>query len=303
MAPFENDTYLTICIEFRCNNRCSSCMLRGIRRQLTAVSFKQYQDIIRKNGESRQYSGLILSGAEVTLNDRLLDYVRVARDSGAFRSLRIQTNGRRLANPDYCKELIAGGINEFFVSLYGDTPQVHDSLTGVPGSFGETLAGLENLEREPVRMFTNTVMTAWNYASLPGIGRLVSRFSRLREMHFWNYWPMGAEDDVGLVASLGAVRPYLLQALREGGADNRQLVVKNYPECLLGSYRGCLDNSQAATIIDKKYWEKFHLNNFGRCSFRNSCLSDNCAGLTAAYVDKFGWEKDLLKPLAAPAHS
>jgi hypothetical protein len=162
-----------------------------------------------------------------------------------------------------------------------------------------TFWGLKNINRQPVTLFTNTVITTWNYASLPGIVRLLSDFSRVWEIHFWNYWPMGAQDDKGLVASLASIRPHLWRALSDARARHRRLVVKNYPECLLGPHRVCLDNSQAATIIDKRYWEKYHLNRFGQHFYQKTCLSSKCDYLTAAYIDKFGYETDILGPLPA----
>lgn len=114
---------------------------------------------------------------------------------------------------------------------------------------------------------------------------------------------MGAQDETDLVAPLAAIRPYLLEALSDSEARNRRLVVKNYPECLLGPHRACLDNSQAATIIDNRYWQKYRLNKFGQCFNKDTCISSKCDGLTAAYIKKFGWEEDILKPLSAPDHS
>ena len=58
--------------------------------------------------------------------------------------LTIETNGMRCTSE--IADKIAGGKNPFVsVSLDGSTPDVHEWVRGVPGSFEKTLIGIENL--------------------------------------------------------------------------------------------------------------------------------------------------------------
>jgi len=86
----DTSDYITIAIWFECNNRCRTCMLSG---DYDAPSSSEYQSLVR--AYSKKYSGLILSGREVTTFPGLVGYVKYARDY--FSHIMIQTNARKLA--------------------------------------------------------------------------------------------------------------------------------------------------------------------------------------------------------------
>jgi radical SAM protein with 4Fe4S-binding SPASM domain len=60
------------------------------------------------------------------------------------------------------------------VSLEGAEPEVHERLTGVPGSFKRTLEGLESLRQAGVHVHTNTTLNAANEGFIEAIIRLVA---------------------------------------------------------------------------------------------------------------------------------
>ena len=55
--------------------------------------------------------------------------------------MRIQTHGMRLAEQDYCSELVEAGVDEYFVSVTAADAASHDAITGVAGSFERRSAG------------------------------------------------------------------------------------------------------------------------------------------------------------------
>ena len=50
-------------------------------------------------------------------------------------------------------------------------------------------------------------------------------------------------------------------------------------------------------FIDPSFWPEFMRNGFAQCIHRERCGSRKCLGLNTAYVKKFGWQPDALKPL------
>ena len=293
---------LTITIGFQCNNDCLCCMLRGIRGKLTPVTFEQYKEILTENSAKTKSSLLILSGAEVTLNHDLLQFVEYARDLNSFANIRIQTNGRKLSNIDYCRKLVASGVNEYFLSLHGHNEDVHEDLTQSRGSFRETLSGIENLSKMDTRILTNTVVTRRNYFSLPEIVDLVSNYPNVLQMQFWMYWPMSPHDKYDLLESYLTIRQYLVNAMTRGEERQIPTVVKGFPECLLGPYAHHLDNSQPRTILDDFFWKLFDENSTGTCIHKSKCTSQECKGLIPAYIDKFPWDMVSLAPFLSKSH-
>lgn len=253
------------------------------------------------NARARKWKGLTLTGAEVTLRPDLPELARRARDSG-FDHVRIQTHGARLSDPHYCRTLVDAGVDEFFVSVAAADAATHDSITRVPGSFAQTLRGLQNLEEFPgVVSLTNTVVTRRSYRCLPDVVSALAPLRRLAQMEFWAYWPMRETDDLDLIVSHDAALPFLREAIVRARALGRGVEVKNFPQCLLGEFGDALDNGQPQLVIDPEFWVQFMRNGFHQCAHRAACGSTQCLGLNTAYVNKYGWQADMLSPLPREA--
>jgi MoaA/NifB/PqqE/SkfB family radical SAM enzyme len=295
---FVPSDYVEVTVHFKCNLACTHCMIEGTMDWLRPESNHHLARIFAENARRPQWKGLTLTGAEVTLRRDLPDLARAARNAG-FQHVRIQTHGMRLADPDYCRELVEAGIDEYFVSVTAADAATHDAITGVPGSFERTLRGLENLDRfDQVSTLSNTVITNLSYRQLPAVVQRLAHLRRLVQMEFWSYWPMREHDDKGLIASHLDVLPYLRAAIEQARGLGRVVEAKNFPECLLGAERDALDNSQPKLVIDPEFWPEFLRNGFHQCVHQAYCASRSCLGLNSAYVHKYGWHTDVLIPFA-----
>jgi MoaA/NifB/PqqE/SkfB family radical SAM enzyme len=297
MSGLINDDYVSMTLEFRCNLACEHCMIEGTMDYLQAEPPDKFNELLAYNAEHRRWSGLIMTGSEITLRHDLPQLATRARQSG-FDHVRIQTHGMRLSSLDYCRELIDAGIDEFFVSVIAADRDTHDAVSRVPKSYERTMAGLENLEAFPhVSSLTNTVVTARNYTQPPVLVEKLKHLRRLRQMEFWVYLPMAERDEKALIASHLDLQPFLIDAVRAARALGRGAVVKHYPHCLLGEYADALDNSQPKLFIDPAFWTQFSRNGFDQCVHRESCTSRQCLGLTHAYIAKFGLHERELVPI------
>lgn len=289
--------YVSLTMEFRCNLRCEHCMIEGTMDRLQPQSLQTFNELLAYNAETHSWSGLILTGSEITLRKDLPELVHRARDSG-FDRVRIQTHGMSLARKDFCKSLIDAGVNEFFVSVAGHDALSHDLITGVPGSFVKSLTGLENLERYPdIISLTNTVVTQRNFRQLELVVKSLAHLDRLAQMEFWVYWPMQETDTKRLIAPHREMLPHLKGAAILAQSLGRRVEIKNFPQCALGELGHLLDNDQPQLFIDPAFWTEFERNGFNRCVHRDSCRSSRCLGLNTAYIERFGWEADFLHPL------
>ncbi|KRB32533.1 MULTISPECIES: radical SAM protein [Mesorhizobium] len=297
MAIYDHSKYVSLTMEFRCNLKCVHCMIEGTMDRLAPESDDSFRELLAHNSRTRQWTGLILTGSEITLRRDLPDLARQARAAG-FDHVRIQTHGMHLGRRAYSESLVEAGIDEFFVSVAGSDAMTHDTITTVKGSFEKTVRGLEILDEYPgVATITNTVVTEASYRLLPAVVDRLAHLKRLTQMEFWLYWPMAETDEKGLAANHLDVLPYLKEAARKARAYGRSVEIKNFPECLLGDDSLLLVNDQPQLYIDPAFWDEFAKNGFYQCPYRDSCASTQCLGLNSAYVKRYGDHADRLVPL------
>lgn len=297
MGRYDHRDYVSMTMEFRCNLRCVHCMIEKTMDRLQPESRDQFDALLARQRRERAWKGLVLTGSEITLLRDLPDLARRARAAG-FRHVRIQTHGMGLAQPAFTEGLVKAGIDQYFVSVAGHDAASHDGITAVPGSFARTIKGLEILDAiDGVETITNTVVTARSYRFLPEVVDRLAHLRRLTQMEFWIYFPMRETDDKNLVASHREIMPYLRDAIARARASGRDIEVKNFPECLLGDDGALLVNQQPQLFVDPAFWAEFARNGFHQCVYREVCASQECLGLNSAYVGKFGFEDDLLRPL------
>jgi len=295
-------TYIVISVWFGCNNACTVCMLSGLRETLPPIGFERYREVIRDVVRERRFENLILSGAEVTTCDDLERYVRFAASFDWFRKIQIQTNGRKLADKRYLENLVACGVNEFFVSIHG-LEDVHDAVTRVPGSFRQTRAGLRNLEDlDGVNVITNTVLNRLNADQLRPLLSFLSELGT-SELHLWNLFPMNETDSRDLLVGMREFEKLLPGILADVGPSGKPLVLKGFPECLPAGAPGVFDDWFPVTLLPNRFWRAFGRSGFGTCIHREVCSARECWGLSNAYLRKYGDERDLLSPIRRESES
>ncbi|MTI15000.1 radical SAM protein [Sansalvadorimonas verongulae] len=298
-GQFNNNDYVSVTMEFRCNLKCEHCMIEGTMDRLVPQTLQRFHEILTFNREHKQWKGLILTGSEITLRKDLPELARQAKEAG-FQHVRIQTHGMHLHQKSYCDTLLDAGIDEFFVSVAGSDAESHDRITGMIGAFDRMMQGLRYLDSfGHVSLLTNTVVTASSYQLLPELVASLSHLKRLQQMEFWAYWPMQETDEKDLLVPHAQTLPYLKAAIAKAWEQGRSVEVKNFPECMLGDMSDVLMNDQPELHIDPAFWDEFMRNGFYQCTYQEQCHSKQCLGLNSAYIKKYGWEKSLLSPVGA----
>ena len=271
-------------------------MLGKVKERLPGVDFDLFKKLIAQIVNDGTCRRLILSGGEVTTFPHLEHYVEFAAALGCFETIQIQTNGRRLSDQGYLARLINAGVNEFFVSIHGPR-EVQDALSGISGSYEQAMEGICNLQDYPkINVLTNTVLTNLNYALLPA---LFSRISGMRvsEMHLWNFFPMEEGDRLGLIVRLEELTAMLTDVLPSLRSAGKHLVLKAFPECLAVFDPVLVDNDFPVTLIPDTFWQALAASGFGTCFYRNACRAKKCWGLSGAYIERFGDERNILSPI------
>jgi anaerobic magnesium-protoporphyrin IX monomethyl ester cyclase len=129
-----------------CNNNCVFCSLahdsRRVKKSLKQI--KSELEFAKCRGEY-----VVLAGAEPLLRKDILDILRYS-DALEMHNLFLYTNARMLAYPGLVKTLSGfTSLEKVIIPFFGLGP-VHDTVSGVPGSFCQAVSGIRNI-RENAR--------------------------------------------------------------------------------------------------------------------------------------------------------
>jgi len=151
----------------RCNLRCNHCYLSSYESdyELTTAEWFRILDEVALMG------GFIftISGGEPLLRDDLEEIAAHAIELGYF--TRLFTNGT-LIDAKRIKRLGQVKWQAIEVSLHGATAQSHDALTGSPGSFDRTLAGMHLLKDAGITLIMKSNITALNLHEIDALNKL-----------------------------------------------------------------------------------------------------------------------------------
>lgn len=158
-----------------CNNNCIFCMEEDREGREVTNSATSDESVRWILGRQAQYEEVCFTSGEPTTNKRLPHWVRMAKAAGA-RWISIMTNGRALGYEAYARGLMAAGLNRFYISIHGHTAKLHEGLTRTPGSFAQTVAGIDVIARHRrlgINLHTSTVVTRRNLPHLADIYRFL----------------------------------------------------------------------------------------------------------------------------------
>jgi hypothetical protein len=156
-----------------CDARCIFCsrsrkaFRAAIRREQARHDFQAELQAIRKRIASWSEPAVFhIGGHEPAIYPTLLPIVQAAGERG-FRKIILETNGLALSDGRLVEELKAAGLNEVRLPIYGLSAAVHDSITGVAGSFEKLQQTMENLRRNALPFQLKTVVLKQNLHQLP----------------------------------------------------------------------------------------------------------------------------------------
>ena len=154
-APFRVDIALT----YACNNKCVHCYSASPRPFKNELSTEKWFKVIDKLAEIG-VPNILFTGGEPTLRNDLPELIRHAEEKGLVTGL--VTNGRKLSNRNFLHQLVKAGLDYIQVTLESNRPEVHDKITGVKGSWEETVKGIKNILEEGVYLDVNTTLNKFN---------------------------------------------------------------------------------------------------------------------------------------------
>jgi sulfatase maturation enzyme AslB (radical SAM superfamily) len=228
-VAFAGRRWLEIALDYRCNLRCLGCHACHDTGERLASSEVL---AIMRSGRARGIEGLWLGGGEPTLRDDLLSVVRAARELG-YAQVVVQTNGMRLAYPDYRAALMRAGVSEIRLNVKSHRADLHDRLSGA-ACHGLLLEGLEGLREAGVRVAADLLLTRSTTSEL---AETVTFFAA-RGVQSFALWLLSAADapDQAVAAEVPRIAdiiPALAAARDVARAAGIALTSLHTPRCTL----------------------------------------------------------------------
>lgn len=169
--------------------------------ELTTDEAKQLLDQLREFGENLL---VVFSGGDPFERDDLLELVAYGSDIGL--SVSLNATGAGLLSRSRLEELSEAGLYRLVVGLDGVTPETHDEVRGVPGSFEGAIRTVRRAGEIGLATGVNTVVSEETFEELPDLR------DRLEELGvvLWNLFFVVPVDDC---ESLESVEPSTADAI------------------------------------------------------------------------------------------
>jgi radical SAM protein with 4Fe4S-binding SPASM domain len=153
-APYRMDLALT----YRCNNECEHCYNARSRTfpELETGQWRGILDLLWEIGVPH----ICFTGGEASLRNDLPELV--AHASGLGQITGLLTNGRRLSDEGYVRELVDAGLDHVQITIESHEPEIHDRMVQSQGAWRQTVRGIENALACRLYVMTNTTLLEAN---------------------------------------------------------------------------------------------------------------------------------------------
>ncbi|MEJ2648397.1 MAG: radical SAM protein [Sedimentisphaerales bacterium] len=181
----------------KCNLTCAHC--RRIESDETAprdITTPQAKNLIEQLsllGKAQPMMPvLVFSGGEPLCREDLFDLIRYAKSLGIIPAL--ATNGT-LIDSSIASRIHESGVMRVSVSLDGATPEVHNHLRRLEGSFERALEGIRHLRDKQVPFQINLTLTKHNAHQLQQVYALANSLTAAA-VHIFMLVPVGCGESL-----------------------------------------------------------------------------------------------------------
>jgi MoaA/NifB/PqqE/SkfB family radical SAM enzyme len=154
-------------LTYRCHHRCVHCYIPEAWRRgegpAPELTIAQVQGVLDQLAAAGTFF-LTFSGGEIFLRPDILSIVKYSR--GLNFSTCLMTTGTRGLTEETLDFLANLGIETMMFSLYSLNPELHDGVTGMPGSWRLTWEAMERCKSRGIRVVFNTMVFTTNYADI-----------------------------------------------------------------------------------------------------------------------------------------
>jgi MoaA/NifB/PqqE/SkfB family radical SAM enzyme len=266
-----------------CNHFCGFCSNPTTPYVHTFETMKVLVDDLKK----RDYFGVILTGGEPSLHPELPRIARYARDQGLH--VRMITNGWRLADDDFAREMAEAGLELVHVSVYSVRPDVEARLRGLPDTLPKAFAAVDNAHKYGIEVNINCVINRLNADHLDeNIRYWMENHPFIRHFVWNNLDPSMGRAEVNqdqYTPRLADFEVSLQKALRLLHASGRTFRVEKVPLCYMTDFAWASTETRkivkgeerivhfldAKQTVRQTSWEHIYADSCESCSLRTIC--------------------------------
>ncbi len=266
-----------------CNHFCGFCSNPTTPYVHTFETMKVLVDDL----VDRNYFGVILTGGEPSLHPELPRIARYASDRGLH--VRMITNGWRMADPAFAKEMAESGLKLVHVSVYSVRPDVEEKLRGTPGTVERAFAAIENANRYGIDVNINCVINKLNADHLDeNIRHWITHHPYIRHFVWNNLDPSMGRAEVNqaeYTPRLADFEVSLHRALKLLHQSGRTFRVEKVPLCYMAEFAWASTETRkivkgeerivhfldAKQTVRQTDWEHIYSDGCSVCSLRTIC--------------------------------
>jgi hypothetical protein len=141
-----------------CQNQCTFCEYLGNKQHVSRALSRQKH--------------VVIGGCEPVESASFERTVQSLRPA----SIELMTTARPFSDIARLRRVMGLGIHDYLIYLFGPTGDIHDSVTRSPGSYVETVAGLDNLSRLQAHISFFMVLSGANYRSIDDMLRFAEQY-------------------------------------------------------------------------------------------------------------------------------
>lgn len=283
---------LEVFLWYWCNIKCVFCYQKNLRSiQPHYLNSSIVKDLIHSHRKRWKIS-IVFSWWEPLLDKNLLEYIQYASKEG-YSDIRVHSNGTLLTSIEKFESYVQAGVTGFIFSIhwYWD---IHDALTRSKWSFAKISRSIANFtklkQKYPYLVLdTNTVLTKYNYQSLPILFRFLSYFpiTRSQIIQLYSLWLFSQDEKKQLYITYEDSLESIYSIL-----DNykNQVTLENFPLCKINTtYHNFIVQRQKANNDSFWYiWEEIesigtaYVEKCTHCEYKNEC-----SGFPKDYIEIF----------------
>lgn len=266
-----------------CNHFCGFCSNPTTPYVHTFETMKVLVDDLKKRG----YFGVILTGGEPSLHPELPRIARYAADEGLH--VRMITNGWRLADEGFAKEMAEAGLKLVHVSVYSVRPDVEAKLRGLPNTLEKAFAAVDNAHKHGIEVNINCVINKLNADHLDeNIRHWIEHHPHIRHFVWNNLDPSMGRAEVNqdqYTPRLADFEVSLSRALRLLHASGRTFRVEKVPLCYMTEFAWASTETRkivkgeerivhfldAKQTVRQTSWEHIYAEACESCTLRTIC--------------------------------
>ncbi len=235
-----------VALTYRCNLSCRFCYAGS--KWGNSTSEMKTDEVIGILGMIRRQAevpSVSFTGGEPTLRDDLPRLISEAASLGL--RVNLITNGT-LVTTAMAEEFRKAGLASAQVSLEGPDAETHESLTGTPGSFDSTLAGIDSIRRAGISVHCNSTINGANVGrmtAMPALARKLGLERLSMNMVIPSPWLKDHAPD--MIVKYSKIGPIVLEIKERARAEGLKFLwYSPTPYCLFNPIAHNLGNKGCA---------------------------------------------------------